>query len=106
MTSAILITAIYILEDFGNPALIAGRYTVLPTQAYGLVSGFGDVSGAAAVSTILTVLALVLYVAHLRLEGKGGSYVTVSGRASQCRGHPCRAPFRGVASSPAWCWRS
>ena len=26
LTSAILITAIYILEDFGNPALIAGRY--------------------------------------------------------------------------------
>jgi len=76
-----LITAIYILEDFGNPALIAGRFTVLPTQAYGLVSGFGDFVGAAAVSTILLVLALGLYLGHLRLEGNR-SFVTVSGKAS------------------------
>ena len=47
LAAAILTTAIYILEDFGNPALIGGLYTVLPTQAYGLISGFGDVTGAA-----------------------------------------------------------
>jgi iron(III) transport system permease protein len=80
LASAILITAIYVLEDFGNPALIAGRFTVLPTQAYGLVSGFGDFVGAAAVSTILLVLALMLYWGHLRLEGNR-SFVTVSGKA-------------------------
>ena len=38
--AAILTTAIYVLEDFGNPALIGGTFTVLPTQAYGLISGF------------------------------------------------------------------
>ncbi len=81
LASAILITGIYILEDFGNPALIAGQFTVLPTQAYGLISGFGDFTGAAAVSTILLILALAMYVLHLRLEG-GRSYVTVSGKAS------------------------
>ena len=48
--SAILLTAIYVLEDFGNPLLIAGRYTVLPTQAYGLISGFGDFAGASVVT--------------------------------------------------------
>jgi iron(III) transport system permease protein len=79
LAAAILTTAIYILEDFGNPALIGGRFTVLPTQAYGLISGFGDFVGAAAVSTILLVLALALYVVKLRLEG-GRSFVTVSGR--------------------------
>jgi iron(III) transport system permease protein len=79
--AAILTTAIYVLEDFGNPALIGGLYVVLPTQAYGLISGFGDFKGAAAVSTILLALALVLYVAKLRLDG-GRQYVTVSGRAS------------------------
>ena len=47
------------LEDFGNPALIAGQFTVLPTLAYGLISGFGDFAGAAVVSTILLALALV-----------------------------------------------
>jgi len=81
LASAILITAIYILEDFGNPALIGGQYTVLPTQAYSLISGFGDFVGAAAVSTILLVLALVLYLFHLRLEGER-SYVTITGRTT------------------------
>jgi iron(III) transport system permease protein len=79
--AAILTTAIYVLEDFGNPALIGGTYTVLPTQAYGLISGFGDLPGATAVSTLLLALALVLYVAKIRLDG-GRSFVTVSGRAS------------------------
>lgn len=79
--AAILTTAIYVLEDFGNPALIGGLYVVLPTQAYGLISGFGDLSGAAAVSTILLGLALVLYVGKLRLDG-GRQFVTVGGKAS------------------------
>lgn len=81
LASAILITAIYILEDFGNPALIGGQYTVLPTQAYSLISGFGDFVGAAAVSTILLVLALAMYLVHLRLEGQR-SYVTITGRTT------------------------
>ena len=79
--AAILTTAIYVLEDFGNPALIGGTFTVLPTQAYGLLSGFGDLPGATAVSSLLLTLALLLYVAKIRLDG-GRSFVTVSGRAS------------------------
>src|SRR3989441_19234 len=79
--AAILTTAIYILEDFGNPQLVGGLYYVLPTQAYSLVSGFGDYPSAAAVSTILLLLALGLYLAKARLDG-GRSFVTVSGRAS------------------------
>jgi iron(III) transport system permease protein len=79
--AAILTTAIYILEDFGNPQIIGGIDTVLPTQAYSLISGFGDFTSAAAVSTILLALALALYVAKIRLDG-GRSFVTVSGRAS------------------------
>src|SRR5438874_214102 len=79
--AAILTTAIYILEDFGNPQIIGGVFTVLPTQAYSLISGFGDFTGAAAVSTILLLLALGLYVAKIRLDG-GRAFVTISGRAS------------------------
>ena len=81
LLAAILTTAIYVLEDFGNPALIGGRFTVLPTQAYGLIEGFGDLSGAAAASTMLLGLALLLYLAKLRLEGRR-SYVSVTGKAS------------------------
>src|SRR6058998_438765 len=79
--AAILTTAIYILEDFGNPQLVGGVYTVLPTQAYSLISGFGDYTSATAASTILLLLALGLYVGKIRLDG-GRSFVTVSGRAS------------------------
>src|ERR687886_1721321 len=82
LLAAMLLVAIYVVEDFGNPALIAGQYTVLPTLAYGLISGFGDYAGAAVVSTILLGLALVLYLIRVRLEGsRGESFVTVTGRA-------------------------
>ena len=82
LVSAVLLVAIYVVEDFGNPALIAGQYTVLPTLAYGLISGFGDFAGAAVVSTILLAIALALYVIRMRLEGRrAGSVVTVTGRA-------------------------
>jgi iron(III) transport system permease protein len=81
LVAAILLVAIYVVEDFGNPALIAGQYTVLPTLAYGLISGFGDFAGAAVVSTILLGLAMAMYLVRIRLEGRHG-YVTVSGRGS------------------------
>ena len=81
LVAAILLVAIYVVEDFGNPALIAGQYTVLPTLAYGLISGFGDFAGAAVVSTILLGLALSMYLVRLRLEGRHG-YVTITGRGS------------------------
>ena len=79
--AAILTTAIYIVEDFGNPQLIGGQFTVLPTQAYNLISGFGEFTSAAAVSTLLLLIALALYLAKIRLDG-GRSFVTISGRAS------------------------
>jgi iron(III) transport system permease protein len=82
LIGAVLLVAIYVVEDFGNPALIAGQYTVLPTLAYGLISGFGDFAGAAVVSTILLGLAMGLYLVRLRLESGSRSYVTVSGRGS------------------------
>ena len=54
---------------------------MLPTQAYNLISGFGEFTSAAAVSTLLLLIALALYVAKIRLDG-GRSFVTISGRAS------------------------
>src|SRR5438445_9119647 len=88
--AAILTTAIYILEDFGNPQLVGGLFLVLPTQAYSLISGFGEYTSAAAVSTILLLLALGLYFAKIRLDG-GRSFVTISGRASSMPRPPVSA---------------
>ena len=95
LLAAILTTAIYIVEDFGNPALIGGRFTVLPTQAYGLISGFGDFVGAAAVSTILLVLALIMYIAKIRLEGNR-SYVTITGKQEAVSRPPVPRIVTGV----------
>jgi iron(III) transport system permease protein len=81
LVGAMLLVAIYILEDFGNPAVIAGKDNVLPTLAYGQISGFGDVAFGSVASIILLLLAMVLYMVRLRLEGRR-SYVTVSGRGS------------------------
>src|SRR5437763_8772759 len=88
--AAILTTAIYILEDFGNPQLIGGSFYVLPTEAYSLISSFGEFTSAAAVSTILLLLALGLYLAKVRLDG-GRSFVTISGRASSMPRPPVSA---------------
>src|SRR6266704_5470663 len=88
--AAILTTAIYILEDFGNPQLIGGTFYVLPTQAYSLISSFGEYASAAALSTILLLLALGLYLAKVRLDG-GRSFVTISGRASSMPRPPVSA---------------
>jgi len=96
--AAILTTAIYVLEDFGNPALIGGTFTVLPTQAYGLISGFGDLPGATAVSTLLLALALVLYLTKIRLDS-GRSFVTVSGRASSMPRPPVPVKLRWACFS-------
>jgi iron(III) transport system permease protein len=88
--AAILTTAIYILEDFGNPQLIGGTFYVLPTQAYSLISSFGEYASAAAISTILLLLALGLYFAKIRLDG-ARSFVTISGRASSMPRPPVSA---------------
>src|SRR2546426_2516913 len=79
--AAILTTAIYILEDFGNPQLIGGNFYVLPTPAYSLISGVGDYTSAAAGSTILLLLPLGLYVGEIPLD-RGRPFLTISGRAS------------------------
>src|SRR5207247_8548636 len=82
--AAILTTATYILEDFGNPQLIGGVFYVLPTQAYSLISSFGEYTSAAAVSTTLLRLALGLYLAQVRPAG-GRACLTLPSRASSAR---------------------
>lgn len=96
LLSAVLLVAIYVLEDFGNPALIAGQFTVLPTLAYGLISGFGDFAGAAVVSSLLLALALVFWLLRLALEGRG-SFTTIGGRGTAIPRPPVPAPVTWVS---------
>ena len=79
--NAALLNAIYILADFGNPIVIAGSWPVLPTTIYGLISGHYDVYSAAALSTMLLIPSIILYIISRSALG-GKSYVTVTGRSS------------------------
>lgn len=75
--SAILLVAMEVFADFGNPLLIGGRFVVLATLAYTLVVGWGDLVGALAVAYVLLIPSLILFFIQWKLIGRG-RYVTVS----------------------------
>ena len=77
--NALVLIAIYVLADFGNPILIAGGWPVLPTEIYGRISGHYDLAGAAALSSILLLPTLVLFGLN-RFLLRGKSFITVTGR--------------------------
>ncbi len=81
VAGAALLVAIYVLADFGNPIMIAGSFTVLPTEAWTRISGWGDVSGAAVLSSILLVPAFGLFLLQRFWVGRR-QYVTVTGKTS------------------------
>ncbi|MFD2333533.1 ABC transporter permease [Cohnella sp. GCM10020058] len=82
-----LIAAMNVLADFGNPIIIAGNFTLLPTEAYMQMSGWFDLSSAAMLSTALLAPALLLFLANRRWVGNR-SYVTVTGKGSGLRPYP------------------
>jgi len=82
-----LIAAMNVLADFGNPLIIAGNYTTLPSEAYMQMTGSFDVPAATVLSTALLVPAVCLFLANRRWVGKR-SYVTVTGKESALRHYP------------------
>ena len=74
-----LIAAINVLADFGNPLMIAGNFTLLPTEAYMQMAGMYDLSTAAVLSTALLVPAVCIFVINRYWVGNR-SYVTVTGK--------------------------
>ncbi|HTU03515.1 MAG TPA: ABC transporter permease subunit, partial [Candidatus Sulfotelmatobacter sp.] len=81
VAGAALLVAIYVLADFGNPVMIAGHYTVLPTEAWARISGWGDVSGAAVLSSILLLPAFGLFLLQRYWVGRR-QYITITGKAA------------------------
>lgn len=77
---AALLVAIQVLADFGNPIMIGGNFSVLATEAWLRVEGWGDVRGAAVLSTLLLAPSLLLFAGQRAWVGKR-SYATVTGRA-------------------------
>jgi ABC-type Fe3+ transport system, permease component len=74
-----LMVAINVLTDFGNPVMIGGNYTVLPTEAYMQVVGWGNLSSASVLVTVLLVPAVVLFAINKYWVSRR-SYVTITGK--------------------------
>ncbi len=82
--NAFLVTFIEAVADFANPMLIGGSYDTLATTIYLQVTGALDTTGAAAMSCILLLLTLVLFlIQKYYLERKTAS--TLTGKASRVR---------------------
>lgn len=79
LVSAALLVAVYVLSDFANPLIIAGRYETLPALAWGQISAFADFKAAAALASYLLVIAGGFFLLSLRFNA-ARSFVTVSGR--------------------------
>ncbi|NRF92872.1 iron ABC transporter permease [Paenibacillus frigoriresistens] len=82
-----LIAAMNILADFGNPMIIGGNFSLLPTEAYLQMSGWNDLNSAAMLSTTLLVPAMALFIMNRKWVGKR-SYVTVTGKETSLKPYP------------------
>lgn len=82
LAGAALLVGIYTLSDFGNPMLVGGPFKVLATETYTQVTGWGDLRMAAALSGILLVPSLALFLLQRYAVEGGGGYVTVTGKGS------------------------
>ncbi len=79
LASAALLVGIYALSDFGNPMLVGGPFKVLATETYTQVTGWGDLRMAAALSTVLLIPSLGLF---LLQRYRIGGHATVTGKGS------------------------
>lgn len=82
--NAFLVTFIESVADFANPMLIGGSYDTLATTIYLQVTGSYDSTGAAAMSVVLLMLTVVLFlIQKYYLEKKTAA--TLTGKASRMR---------------------
>jgi iron(III) transport system permease protein len=80
IAASMLLLFIESLADFGSPMILSGRYNVLPTQAYLLITGaLNDLRGGALLALLLLIPSLGAFLFQkYYLENK--SYVTVTGK--------------------------
>jgi len=79
VAGAALLVSIQVLADFGNPIMIAGDFSVLATEAWLRVEGWGDVRGAAVLSSLLLLPSFLLFLVQ-RYWVRQRSYITVTGK--------------------------
>ncbi|MEO7056963.1 MAG: iron ABC transporter permease [Caldimonas sp.] len=96
LANAFLLLFAASLADFATPLILAGnQFPVLPTQAFLQITGLFDLRGGAALSLMLLVPALLVFMAQRYWVGRR-SYVVVGGKGAG------QAPFDSV-STPMRC---
>ena len=93
VAGAALLVSILILADFGNPIMIAGDFSVLATEAWMRVEGWGDVSGAAVLSSLLLIPSFLIFIVQRYWVGKR-AYITITGKITRIEREPTRACVR------------
>ena len=101
LANAFLVGFIESMADFGNPIILGGQFSVLSTEIFFAVVGAAiDPGMAAALSLVLTVFALAVFVLQRQVLS-GAQFTTVSGKGDA--GVPLNLPpavlnvCRGVA---------
>jgi iron(III) transport system permease protein len=87
VAGAALLVSILVLADFGNPIMIAGDFSVLATEAWMRVEGWGDVRGAAVLSSLLLIPSFLLFLVQRYWVGQT-SYITITGKITQIQRQP------------------
>lgn len=91
-----LMAALNVLTDFGNPVMVGGNYTVLPTEAYMQVVGWNNLPTASMLATMLLIPAVALFCLQKLWLGRR-SYTTVTGKESNLPAPTPSAPARWAA---------
>lgn len=84
IASALLLVFIQSLEDFSNPAVIAGGYSTLAVEAYRIITGMNDTRGGCILAIILLMPTLIAFTVQKLWIAKK-SFVTVTGKPTQKR---------------------
>lgn len=82
--SALLLVFIQSLEDFSNPAVIAGDFNTLAVEAYRIITGMYDLRSGAVLAIMLLLPTMIAFVLQ-KYWISGKSFVTVTGKPSQIR---------------------
>lgn len=84
IASALLLVFIQSLEDFSNPAVLAGDFSTLAVEAYRVITGLYDMRGGAILAIVLLMPTVIAFTLQKFWISKK-SFVTVTGKPSQKR---------------------
>lgn len=84
LANAFLVIFIQVIADFSNPMVIGGNFSTAATEIYRLGIGNFNMGSATALSVILMVLSISIFITQKYYISKK-SYVTVTGKASRAR---------------------